>query len=128
MPTKIDRDNIYNKYGGHCAYCGEPLEYDKMQIDHVLPKLKYKEMPLAERSRLGFNINSDENLMPSCITCNTTKSSMTLNEFREFISNRLFILNKTDTVYKFAKRYGLIKETPHKIKFYFEKTEELIND
>lgn len=33
----IDRQAIYNKYGGRCAYTGKPLG-DDWQIDHIIPK------------------------------------------------------------------------------------------
>lgn len=26
IPTKV-RKRVYEKYGGQCAYCGEPIEY-----------------------------------------------------------------------------------------------------
>ena len=28
---------IWQKYGGRCAYCGEPIEYKDMQVDHIKP-------------------------------------------------------------------------------------------
>lgn len=31
------RKQIYDKYQGHCAYCGCELEYKDMQIDHITP-------------------------------------------------------------------------------------------
>lgn len=34
IPKKI-REQIYQKYDGHCAYCGCKLEYKDMQVDHV---------------------------------------------------------------------------------------------
>ena len=33
IPKKI-RQIVYDKYNGHCAYCGCELEYKDMQIDH----------------------------------------------------------------------------------------------
>lgn len=35
--TKQERMEIYNKYGGHCAYCGKEIEYKDMQVDHIKP-------------------------------------------------------------------------------------------
>ena len=29
------RENIYNKYNGHCAYCGREIAYKDMQVDHL---------------------------------------------------------------------------------------------
>lgn len=32
---KKDRLKIYEKYNGHCAYCGCELNYKDMQVDHI---------------------------------------------------------------------------------------------
>ena len=32
------RLKVWNKYGCKCAYCGEYLEYKKMQVDHIESK------------------------------------------------------------------------------------------
>ena len=31
-----ERRIIYDKMGGHCAYCGEDLAYEDMQVDHIV--------------------------------------------------------------------------------------------
>lgn len=35
IPKKI-REEVYQKYNGHCAYCWCELEYKDMQVDHVI--------------------------------------------------------------------------------------------
>jgi len=35
--NKRQRIEIYNKYQGHCAYCGEEIDYKQMQVDHHVP-------------------------------------------------------------------------------------------
>lgn len=35
--TKADRLRVFNKYGGHCAYCGREMEIKEMQVDHMIP-------------------------------------------------------------------------------------------
>lgn len=34
IPKKV-RQKVYEKYDGHCAYCGKKLEYKDMQVDHI---------------------------------------------------------------------------------------------
>ena len=34
---KSDRIKAYEKYNGHCAYCGKEIEYKEMRIDHIRP-------------------------------------------------------------------------------------------
>ena len=40
--NKEQRLQVYNKYNGHCAYCGNEIEYSEMQVDHILPMYIYK--------------------------------------------------------------------------------------
>lgn len=68
---KNKRIKVYNKYGGHCAYCGIELKIEEMTVDHVFPK-----------SLLHFSGNEFENLNPSCRQCNSVKSSYPLELFR----------------------------------------------
>lgn len=30
------RQKVYDKFKGHCAYCGCKLKYKEMQVDHFL--------------------------------------------------------------------------------------------
>ena len=75
MPKDL-RLMVYAKCGGRCAYCGNPIKYEEMQVDHLNP-LK-GDLSTSETDVLG-------NLMPSCPVCNRKKSSLTLEEFRKYI-------------------------------------------
>ena len=33
--TKSQRQHVYEKYNGHCAYCGCELDIKDMQVDHI---------------------------------------------------------------------------------------------
>jgi 5-methylcytosine-specific restriction endonuclease McrA len=35
--TKEIRELVYNKCGGHCAYCGVEITSKQMQVDHIEP-------------------------------------------------------------------------------------------
>jgi len=39
--TKKQRIKVYEKYNGHCAYCGKKIEYKDMQVDHIDPQRLY---------------------------------------------------------------------------------------
>lgn len=42
---KKDREIVFNKFGGRCAYCGEPLR-NGWHVDELLPcRRKYKRVP-----------------------------------------------------------------------------------
>ena len=36
----MNRRDIFNKYDGHCAYCGRKIEFDDMTIDNIIPLSK----------------------------------------------------------------------------------------
>ncbi len=102
-----DRREIYEKYGGRCAYCGQPIPYKKMQVDH--------RKPLARGGADDMG-----NYMPSCRACNHYKHTLTVEEFREQIGLLTGRLRERVYIYKLALRHGRISENPGPVKFYFE--------
>ncbi len=109
---KIDRLKIYQKYGGKCAYCGIPIEFKKMQVDHLWPRF------LANH-RKGLNNDRPENLMPSCPKCNIHKSGMTIDVWRAELQRQVKMLRKNaqfDRALRFQQI--IINEIP--ISFYYE--------
>lgn len=60
---QIDKHYLYQREGGKCFFCSKSLKYDKVTIDHYLPK------------SMG---GTDEvfNLVISCKTCNRVKKNI----------------------------------------------------
>ena len=114
--SKSDRETIYAKYNGHCAYCGAEIKIGQMQADHLIPMMFY-ETYLTQ----GIDIDSLENLMPSCRSCNNYKHSLTIEKFREAVARFTDVLLRDNVTYRNAVRFGQIKPTPHPVIFYFEK-------
>ncbi|MCH8067804.1 MAG: HNH endonuclease [Candidatus Marinimicrobia bacterium] len=124
MTIKEKRKITFNKYGGKCAYCGVDLKKG-WHVDELLPirrKMKWNKKKLIHD---GTCLHPErlhiDNQMPSCPSCNISKHSNTLEEFRALISGFMNYLNETNTQYKIAKRYGLVSEINKPVKFYFEK-------
>lgn len=125
---KADRQKIFNKYGGKCAYCGCELTKG-WHVDEIEPvrrnwtrewdaqKGKHTRKIIGAVHPERFNI---DNQNPACASCNINKHSDSLEQFRANISAYMKHLNEISTQYKIAKRYGLIKETGIEVKFYFE--------
>lgn len=109
---KKTRLKVYEKYGGHCAYCGEALELKEMQIDHIIPLCRGLEAYDSNKDKL-------DNYFPACRACNFRKGMLPLEEFRKVIKNGLNVLNRNFT-YRFMKKYGLIAEQNKEVKFFFE--------
>ena len=124
---KKDRELVFNKFGGKCAYCGCQLEKG-WHVDEIEPvrrnrvwnrdKRRWeldKNNPMTHPERLHI-----DNQFPSCPSCNINKHSESLEDFRKAIKGYMKHLNEISTQYKIAKRYGLVYESDIEVKFYFE--------
>jgi len=110
-----DRQFIFDKYNGKCAYCGTEL-LKGWHVDHIEPLVRNWQDGSCEKPENEIISNYN----PSCPSCNIQKNSYTLEQFRENISQFINSLNQYSTQYKFAKKYGLVNETNIEVKFYFE--------
>lgn len=87
MASMRVKQAVMSKTDGHCWYCGmELVIYDatkgmkinlpnELTLDHILP-----------RTRGGSHHVS--NLLPCCRSCNSTKSDMTVEEYRRYLARR----------------------------------------
>ena len=123
--TKKDRQTIFEKFGGHCAYCGCILQKG-WHADHIKPirrKFKY------DRSKQKLVHTGEcrhpkrecaDNYFPACASCNINKHSMSIEDFRKLVSGFITSLNRDSVQYRVAKRYGLLEEIEKPVVFYFE--------
>ena len=74
-----EKRKIYDKTGGHCAYCGNNLVFKNhgkngtrgsWHIEHVIPKAK-------------GGSNNIRNLKPSCAGCNLEKATKTGSNYKK---------------------------------------------
>lgn len=120
--AKYNRNEVYNKYGGLCAYTGRPLG-DKWQVDHVTPR--------------GYRIlgtgNDINNLVPTIAIVNHYKRCADLKSFRVTMltfHKRLAKLPKKTNVEATKRRivymqtlaelFNITTDKPFTGKFYFE--------
>lgn len=113
------RKQVYDRFNGHCAYCGEKIELKQMQVDHMVPQyhadLNVNPVPLSL-------IQDPINLMPSCRQCNNYKSTFALEKFRKQLSLIPGRIESKTSTYRLAKKYGLIVHySDREVYFYFEK-------
>ena len=129
LSKKAEREVVFNKYDGKCAYCGCKLEKG-WHVDHVEPCRRITEFvrhPTTGQSVTKFvgysnpDANHIDNYMPSCPSCNINKHGDTIEGFRQNIAGYLRSLNLRMVQYKMAKKYGLVEETGKHVEFYFEK-------
>lgn len=116
--SKKVREEVFQKYEGHCAYCGKKLEYKEMQVDHLIPYQRERFGKYSEEEIWCF-----ENYMPSCRRCNHYKRAHSLETFRRLIAE---IPKKLSELYifKVGVDYELCSATEHPIVFYFETLEK----
>ena len=124
---KKERQIIFDKYEGKCAYCGHPLT-KSFHIDHLDPMYRGKKLigySIFDQSKVyedttKHELDNIENMMPSCVSCNLYKSTYSLEQFREQIGLLTGRLSARFSQYKIAKRFGLVIETENPVIFYFE--------
>lgn len=115
---KKDRLIVYEKFKGHCAYCGCALEYKDMQVDHiksVYANTDYEQL-MTEKEMYSL-----DNYMPACRQCNFYKSTFDLETFRNRLIEVMMKNLQKEFIYKLALKYGLIAENIKPVQFYFEK-------
>ena len=126
---KIDREQVYNKYNGLCAYCGNPIEIKSMQVDHIFPqarKHRLKSNVMREIENIEFtDIDDIRNLNPSCRRCNHYKRALDVSEFRKLLLSLHERIQK-QYIDKVAIDYGIITVKPFDGIFYFEKERETL--
>lgn len=133
--TKKDRQKVFDKYGGRCAYCGCELD-SSWQVDHAVSKCYWFYIDTQDPKK----VNDLSNLMPACRMCNHYKRSHCINDYKSHTGFRTYMLNfhkrlaklpKTTVVRKTMDRieymnkvanlYNITVDNPFTGIFYFEK-------
>lgn len=119
------RKQVYNKYEGHCAYCGKKIDYKDMQIDYLIPQCVLRS---SQQKYTSEQINCIDNYMPTCRRCNHYKRGNSLETFREMIRTIPSKLLRDNYIFNIANDFNIIKIpnistdniNPQYIHFYFE--------
>ena len=109
---KLDNANIRNlvfyKFSGRCAYCGCKIEKYNFNIDHIKPLRRGDKTHPDKGDNLFTNYN------PSCVSCNSSKSSMSIETWRNELGLKVVRINRDSSQYRILKRFGLVKEIKKK--------------
>jgi 5-methylcytosine-specific restriction endonuclease McrA len=120
ISDKNIRGIIFSKYKGKCAYCGCSLNLSNFTVDHIEPKFRNytdKELERYNRKRGKCKI---ENYNPCCKSCNSSKSTFTIEKWREEINKKYDRLLRDSSSFRLLNRFNLIKKQ-NEVIFYFEK-------
>ena len=71
QPSCEQRQEVWGKTGGHCAFCGVGLPTNKFAVTLLV-------------SHTHGGKNEPENLLPCCRSCQGAKRNRTLEEFRRW--------------------------------------------
>lgn len=126
--AKIDRQAVWDKFQGRCAYTGKPLG-DDWQVDHACPKTNY----IWHQPWNTECVDDIKNLLPAIKIVNHYKRGHNIESFRLSMMNfhlRLRKLPKKTMVKKTEKRirymrtvaelFDITPDRPFSGKFYFE--------
>lgn len=115
--TKAQREQLKNKFGGHCAYCGDQLG-DKWHADHLAPIYRGHDEDKRYEHRGKDEI---ENLMPACVSCNLSKSVWPLEMWRDELKAKVERLHKYEKNFRLVVAFAQVEITDKPVLFFFEK-------
>lgn len=101
---KTVRLAVYDKCNHRCAYCGIPLEYKQMQIDHATPL------------RIG-GADDISNYMPACRSCNHYKATFDIEDYRKYLGGIHKRLMRDSIPYQVAERFGIVNHVSDDVTF-----------
>lgn len=113
--SKLQSEELKQKFGGRCAYCGSVLG-GKWHADHL---------EAVKRNGDGTCLNPEndvyENLMPACTACNHNKRSMSLEAWRDLLAHYRDVQVPRDcSQIRHLMRFGLVEFIQKPVVFYFE--------
>ncbi len=118
--TEAQREELKQKYDGHCAYCGDPLD-DKWHADHY--EAVKRDLVTGKPDKPENDVY--ENMMPSCAPCNWNKRSMSLESWRSLLAHYRDVQVVRDcSQMRHLMRFGLVEFIQKPVEFYFEKWEQ----
>jgi len=121
---KGTRLKVFNKYNGRCAYCGVSIVYEKFHVDHIEPLFRGSTNKDLEHFGRTKGRNSIENYNPSCVSCNSSKSTFTLDQWRGELELKTSRIRRDSSTFRILERFGKVKVKDVSIVFYFEKTNQ----
>ena len=118
--TKNERQIVFDKYGGKCAYCGCELQKG-WHIDHIEPAYhNWSDEDVKRHLKQERGLNIIENYNPACPRCNRWKGTWSIEQFRNEISLQIERLERDSAPFRMARDYGLINTADIEVKFYYE--------
>ena len=91
-----------------------------MHIDHIEPKYRgWNNQELIKYNKVKGK-DSINNYNPSCISCNCSKSTFSIEDWRKQLNKKINCLRRDVSNFRILERFGIITVNEFNIKFYFE--------
>lgn len=126
-PSKGEREELKQKYGCRCAYCGCLLG-EKWHLDHIEPVVRHskydrEKQKFVSTGQLGIPDNDClANLTPACVPCNIDKGSNSLEGWRAYLHERIVEgLRRNSSTFRHAERFGMVRIEIAPLVFWFER-------
>jgi hypothetical protein len=120
--SKAQRAALREKFGGRCAYCGQPLG-ERWHADHIEPVVRNDWGRMPSKTPEWPERDTLENMNPACAPCNIDKHSLSLESWRQMIQRTNEVLQRDVSTFRRAVRYGLVSLSAAPVVFYFETME-----
>lgn len=113
ISNKEVRRKILRKFDERCAYCGDELTPEKFTVDHIVAKRR--DLPGT------FGEDTIDNYNPCCYSCNSSKGTWTIEEWRREIAMKIPRLLRDSSQMRLLVRFGVIQIPKNiEVKFHFE--------
>ena len=92
-----------------------------MHVEHIIPR--FRKSSAKELASYGIirGENKMDNYNPSCRSCNSSKGTFTLENWRKEIELKKKRIVRDSSTFRILRRFELIKLIDEPVKFYFEK-------
>jgi 5-methylcytosine-specific restriction endonuclease McrA len=119
--TKEQREEIRMKFEGCCAYCGLRLPLKGWHVDHVAPIYRLDPRFFLRESCANPENENPDNYWPACASCNLFKGVYDVETWRGELAKQVERARRESFNFRFAERFGLVRETGAPVVFWFEK-------
>lgn len=122
MSRKQQKEFLFKKYNGKCAFCGTNLKKGVFISPIMRPRTW-----ITSEGEITITGDGIAYKLPACKSCygireqaSSKEEIISIERFRKVLQQHFEFLQE-DTKYQRSLRFGLIKETKQSIVFYFEK-------
>lgn len=129
--SKKQRAELFNMFGGKCAYCGCELPEKGWHADHIEAVMRETKWQRNPKTGMGEMVATGklycpendrcDNFFPSCRSCNINKSCCSIELWRSCLERSIDGMRRDHASFRHAERFGLVAQVETKVVFHFER-------